>query len=568
MRVSLVSAIAWASGVLCALAGFFGPLASSAQAQYTSISNPPVLGLDVYNLNGVMNWSTIAQNADINFAMIKATEGDTANDDYQDPQLQYNLNGATAAGLYAGAYDFAHPSTDTPLQEAQFFVNYAQQYGAFGTGKLLPMLDMEDVNSQGTIDGATSLNAWIKAWGADVFSLAGVHPLLYVNENYIGTYGLTPSGTGLNLWLAAWSWANPTRPPSNSSMAGRSPIGLSGWSSWSFWQYSDFGSVNGDPDSAADVDAFGGTLAQLVANDVIPGVTWTGATNSTWDNATTGAGSGTQNWVYGNSGSTGSLYYDSRAVIFQDSNLAGSGNVAHSTVNIAAPVWPISITFAANTVNYSLTGVDIDGTTGITLNGTASVTLNNATAASPNTFTGAIAINKGQLILEQTWSMGNSSGVTVASGGALALNYANSGAVTFGNLAGGGGTIPLSIAGTGVSNSGALENMNGNNTYSGAISLTANATINSASTGAGDALNLAGGIATAGHSLTFTGAGATTISTPITGNGPLTFSGTGTTTINTASIGNGGVTLNGGILRLAAPGGDRHQYCRGRGHRG
>ena len=281
-------------------------------------STSPVLGIDVYAGNGTMNWSQIAATG-IQFTMVKATQGDAASDNYQDPQLSNNETGATANGIYVGCYDFADPSTVTPTAEASYFVSYAQQYGSFNTGKLLPMLDME--NDQGPIDGASSLNAWINAWQADVYSLTGLHPMLYVNPDYINTYGLTPSGTGISsLWLADWDWANPTRPPSNSQMAGRSPPSnsWSPWSTWTFWQYSDYGSVNGDPDTAVDVDGFNGTLSQLVANDVIPALTWSGKTNGTWDNATTGLGSGTTNWIYGTSGSTASLYYDGRAVIFQD----------------------------------------------------------------------------------------------------------------------------------------------------------------------------------------------------------------------------------------------------------
>ncbi len=531
MRVRFASAVGLAWVVACTLATFFGLLSNPAFAQINSTS--PVLGLDVYGGNGTMNWSQIAGTG-IQFAMVKATQGDATSDNYQDPQLANNESGATANGIYIGAYDFADPSTVTPAAEASYFVNYAQQFGSFNTGKLLPMLDME--NDQGPIAGASSLNAWINAWQADVFSLTGLHPMLYVNPNYINSFGLTPSGTGISsLWLADWDWVNPTRPPSNAQMAGRSPPtnSWSPFSTWTFWQYSDFGSVNGDPDTAVDVDGFNGTLAQLVANEVIPALTWSGNTNGTWNNATTGLGSGTKNWIYGTSGTTQALYYDGRAVIFQDTNLVKSSQVTNSAVSIASTVTPQSMTFTANNVNYTFTGAEITGTGGLTLNGTGSVTLNNATAATANSFSGAIAINKGQLILDQAWSTGATSGITVASGSALVLNNTSGSATTFGNQAGTGGIIPVSLSGTGVSSGGALQSMKGNNTFGGQISLAGNTTITSASTTVGDQLNIAGGITTNGHTLTIGGSGITNLSTAISNTGSL--------------------VLNGGTLRLSAP---------------
>jgi autotransporter-associated beta strand protein len=528
MRVTLASAVSALAGILSAAGGCFALCGGSALA---NTSSPPVLGIDVYNGNGTMNWSQIASNG-IQFAWAKATQGNY----YQDAQLPNNESNGTGNGVYIGAYDFADPTACSPLTEATYFVNYASQHGALNTGKLLPTLDMESVGS--TINGASSLTTWINNWATDVYNLSGVHPLLYCSPGFFNGHGIT--STGVPLWEADWTY------PSNLSNSGPPSNSWSPWSTWTFWQYSNKGSVGGDP-STVDLDAYNGTHSQMIANDVIPALAWTGNVNGAWNMTN----SGTQNWNYGTTSSNTAYYFDGRAVVFQDTNLVKDSQVTNSTVTISSIVMPQSIAFTANSVNYTFAGSAIAGAGGITINGTSTVTLNNGTSASPNTYGGAVVVNKGQLVLEQAWSLGNAPSATVAGGGAIALTNASGAAVSFGKLASGGGTIPLTIAGAGLTASpaGAINSTRGNNTYSGAISLSANATINSVSTVSGDGLSLPGGIATNGHTLTFSGAGATTVSGAI-GGGGLTMAGAGTVTLSNANSLTGAVQINSGTLKI------------------
>ncbi len=527
MRAAIGMAVIRVPRFLSAL----GCLAFSISSAVANTSTPPVLGIDVYNGNGTMNWNQIASSG-IQFAWAKATQGNY----YRDAQLPNNEPHATASGVYIGCYDFADPTACSPLTEATYFVNYASQYGAFNTGKLLPALDMESVGS--TINGAADLTSWINDWAADVYSQTGVHPLLYCSPGFYHGHSIT--STGVPLWEADWTYPTTLSnkaPPSNS---------WSPWSTWTFWQYSNMGSVSGDP-STVDLDAFNGNLSQMIATAVVPALAWTGNVNGRW-NLTS---SGTQNWNYGTSTGNAAFYFDGRAVVFPDENLVGNKQVTNSSISIAATVTPQSMTFTANTVSYTFTGAAIGGTGGITLNGTGTVTMNNGTQANPNTFTGMVAINKGQLVVEQPWSLGNAPSVTVASGAALALMTNTGSSMTFGNLANGSGTIPLAIAGSGLAANpaGALNSVRGNNTYAGPISLSANATINSASTISVDGLALLGGIATNGHTLTFSGAGATTVTGGISG-GVLIMSGAGNLTLSAANSLTGGVQLNAGTLKI------------------
>ena len=139
-----------------------------------------------------------------------------------------------------------------------------------------------------------------------------------------------------------------------------------------------------------------------------------------------------------------------------------------------------------------------------------------------NTFSGPVQINAGQLNVQNSGALGSTSGVTVASGGALVLQ----GSVSIPS------TIPLNLSGTGwtTTPAGALASASGSNFFAGPITLAANATIGSSSTAAGDGLTLGGGIDTgsSGFTLDFIGPGNTTVNGAISDGGGVNIGGTGT----------------------------------------
>ena len=293
-----------------------------------------------------------------------------------------------------------------------------------------------------------------------------------------------------------------------------------------------------------DIAGSAGNANMIELMVTVPGpLTWTGATNGNWDSATT-------NWA-ASSPVAPTQYVDGSTVTFADTNPINSAPITNSNIAITlAQVNPASIIFTNGAVNYSFSGGSIGGASGgVTLNGTGSVTLNNS-----NTFVGAVAINAGQLILGNGTAVGNSAGVTVASGAALAFNNTTGNPMTFSTPAAGTGTIPLSLGGAGLAASpaGALDSIAGNNTFNGAITLTAATTINSASAASGDGLTL-GAIATTASNfgLTFTGAGNTSVSGVISGGGGLTMAGAGTLTLSAANTFTGGVQVNSGGTVLA-----------------
>ncbi|RIV80623.1 hypothetical protein D2V17_19090, partial [Aurantiacibacter xanthus] len=171
----------------------------------------------------------------------------------------------------------------------------------------------------------------------------------------------------------------------------------------------------------------------------------------------------------------------------------------------------------------------ISGSGGLTKTGSASLTLSGA-----NSYQGTTTVSAGTLIVASDGALGTTDGATtVQSGATLALSGASSG-------------DSITISGSGNGGVGALHNSSGSSTLSGAV------TLGDASTIAADGtlLTLSGGIS-GDHDLTFTGAGAASVTSAIaTGSGSLTKSGAGSLTLTGANTYTGGTSLDAGSLSL------------------
>jgi len=212
-------------------------------------------------------------------------------------------------------------------------------------------------------------------------------------------------------------------------------------------------------------------------------------------------------------------------------SLAGAGTLT------ASGTGALALTFGGANTNTTFSGqiTDAAGSTlSLVKNGTGTTILSGTGA---NTFDGSVTINSGgALNLQKNSALGSTAGgTTVATGGALELQ----GGITVAGEA-------LSLSGDGLSTNGALRNISGNNTLTGAITLAAATTIKSDA----DTLTLAtGGITAANQNLIVNGLGNTTISGAITtGTGTLAKSGTGTLVLSGANTYTGATTVTAGTL--------------------
>ncbi|NCW10239.1 MAG: hypothetical protein EBW40_10970, partial [Gammaproteobacteria bacterium] len=187
----------------------------------------------------------------------------------------------------------------------------------------------------------------------------------------------------------------------------------------------------------------------------------------------------------------------------------------------------------------TLSGV-ISGDGNLIKVGTGTITLTGA-----NTYTGTTLISAGVLRAQNDTALGTTAGgTTVANNAALELNdLDDSTAIAIGAEA-------LSLTGTGISNSGALRNIAGDNSYAGAITL---ATSTSRIDSDADTLTISGNIINGSIELIVSGAGDTTISGVIgNGSGAISKRGSGTLTLSGTNTYTGITTISAGTLSISA----------------
>ncbi len=275
--------------------------------------------------------------------------------------------------------------------------------------------------------------------------------------------------------------------------------------------------------TALGTSAGGTTVASGAALQTQGGITVTGEALTL--NGTGISDDGALRNISGSNTWTGGVTLSSASRINSDAGiLTLSGPIGGATQNL-------TVGGAGNT---AISGV-IGTTTGsLTKDGAGILTLSGA-----NTYTGATNINAGVLNIQNATALGTSAGgTTVASGAALQ---------TQGGITVTGETLTLN--GTGISNDGALRNVSGNNTWTGAVTLGSASRINSDA----GTLTLAGAIGGDTQNLTVGGAGNTSISGVIgTTTGSLTKDGAGTLTLSGANTYTGATNINKGTLTVGA----------------
>ena len=195
----------------------------------------PVHGIDVARFQGNIDWRA-ANQAGVNFAFIKATEGG----DVLDPEFRNNWRAAGRAGVLRGAYHFYYFCT-TARKQAKWFIRSVPK----SQGALPPVLDMEWNPHSPTCDKrppAKEVRAEMKVFLDRLERHYGQRPIIYTTPQFYRENGLGRL-KGEEFWLRSVAKTLDKVYPGQS---------------WSFWQYSSTGVVEGI-EGDVDLNAFAGS---------------------------------------------------------------------------------------------------------------------------------------------------------------------------------------------------------------------------------------------------------------------------------------------------------------------
>jgi lysozyme len=201
-----------------------------------------IRGIDVSNHQGQINWNAVPASG-IQFAIAKASEGVT----FIDRWFGRNWTEMKRIGLVRGAYHYALPSRNDPIQEADFFLSRVDnpEVATLEPGDLVA-LDMEDP------DMHSSVTLWSLRWLRRVEERLGFKPLFYTYPHYMDTHGLHDARLAqYGLWYASYR-ADMPDPPAP-------------WPMIAIWQYTSEAVIPG-AGTRIDANWFNGdTLDQLRA---------------------------------------------------------------------------------------------------------------------------------------------------------------------------------------------------------------------------------------------------------------------------------------------------------------
>lgn len=171
---------------------------------------------------------------DIDFVIIKATEGNGYKDDMCDSFVEQSK----ASGKKIGLYHFARPDLgNTAVSEADWFIKETREYQK----EAIFVLDWESGNL-GNV-------AWAKAWLDRVYEVTGIKPLIYMSESPANSYDWSSvANADYGVWIAEYGV--------NNGLANGSPIAKN-WPFITLWQYTSVGRINGY-DGNLDLDYFYG----------------------------------------------------------------------------------------------------------------------------------------------------------------------------------------------------------------------------------------------------------------------------------------------------------------------
>ncbi len=175
-------------------------------------------GIDVSKHQGKINWSKVAEDKNIQFVYIKATEGRTM----LDRRYHENINGARKAGLKTGSYHFftSRRSARDQFENFRKHVDRSKQ-------DLIPMVDVEESGCRNA--SRTELQKSLAEFMELMKAEYGCYPLLYSQYRFYNEK-LAPEFNKYFIFMARYSSSEPK---------------LRGNGKHNIWQYSERGKVSG-----------------------------------------------------------------------------------------------------------------------------------------------------------------------------------------------------------------------------------------------------------------------------------------------------------------------------------
>jgi lysozyme len=192
-----------------------------------------VHGIDVSHYQKKIDWKKVADQ-DIQFAFIKATEGET----YKDSFFCENWMEMKAANIKRGAYHFFRPTLSPELQAINFI-----ETAELGHGDFYPVIDLEVTDEVSSEELREKVNIWLSI----IEGHYKVKPIIYTYQNFFNDH-LAGYYKDYPIWIARYtSWWKPR---------------LCAGQDWQFWQYGNRGRLQGI-DGNVDFNVFHGTSEEL-----------------------------------------------------------------------------------------------------------------------------------------------------------------------------------------------------------------------------------------------------------------------------------------------------------------
>jgi lysozyme len=195
---------------------------------------PTTPGIDVSYHQDTIRWARVRK-AGVRFAFIRVSDGTT----FADPKFSANWDGAKAANVARGAYQFFRPEESAVAQADLLIAAIARD-----PGELPPALDVEVSGGRSRAQVTAAVRAWIDRVRARLH----VEPIVYTSPELWRDLTGNADLSSQPLWIAHYETDCPRVPPA--------------WDAWRFWQHSKTGTVPGIA-GPVDLDVFAGDVDDL-----------------------------------------------------------------------------------------------------------------------------------------------------------------------------------------------------------------------------------------------------------------------------------------------------------------